>query len=465
MTLIKSISGLRGTIGGTPGDNLTPLDIVKFTSAFARMIQIKQQANDTLKVVVGRDARISGETVQGLVVHTLVSMGIDVIDLGLSTTPTVEFATVNEKAQGGVILTASHNPAQWNALKLLNEYGEFLSAADGETLLQIVHDEAFTYCSYDRLGTRTTKADYIQKHIEKIKELDAVDPSLIRTKKFKVVTDSVHSSGGISVPVLLRDLGVEVVELFSEPHGKFPHDPEPLERNLQELMATVKKEGADLGIAVDPDVDRLAIVDENGAMFGEEYTLVACADYILSKTKGPCVSNLSSTRALKDLAATYGVTYHAAAVGEVNVVTKMKEVGAVIGGEGNGGVIYPDNHYGRDALLGIALFLMLLSEREVTVSKLRASYSSYFMTKEKLVLQLKDQELSQVLDEVAKRHKELNPSTIDGVKIDFEDSWVHLRKSNTEPIVRIYTEAKTQNQADALAADFKRMMSDISAEF
>ena len=465
MTLIKSISGLRGTIGGTPGDNLTPLDIVKFTSAFARMIQIKQQANDTLKVVVGRDARISGETVQGLVVHTLVSMGIDVIDLGLSTTPTVEFATVNEKAQGGVILTASHNPAQWNALKLLNEYGEFLSAADGETLLQIVHDEAFTYCSYDRLGTRTTKADYIQKHIEKIKELDAVDPSLIRTKKFKVVTDSVHSSGGISVPVLLRDLGVEVVELFSEPHGKFPHDPEPLERNLQELMATVKKEGADLGIAVDPDVDRLAIVDDNGAMFGEEYTLVACADYILSKTKGPCVSNLSSTRALKDLAATYDVTYHAAAVGEVNVVTKMKEVGAVIGGEGNGGVIYPDNHYGRDALLGIALFLMLLSEREVTVSKLRASYSSYFMTKEKLVLQLKDQELSQVLDEVAKRHKELNPSTIDGVKIDFEDSWVHLRKSNTEPIVRIYTEAKTQNQADALAADFKRMMSDISAEF
>ena len=465
MTLIKSISGLRGTIGGTPGDNLTPLDIVKFTSAFARMIQIKQQANDTLKVVVGRDARISGETVQGLVVHTLVSMGIDVIDLGLSTTPTVEFATVNEKAQGGVILTASHNPAQWNALKLLNEYGEFLSAADGETLLQIVHDEAFTYCSYDRLGTRTTKADYIQKHIEKIKELDAVDPSLIRTKKFKVVTDSVHSSGGISVPVLLRDLGVEVVELFSEPHGKFPHDPEPLERNLHELMATVKKEGADLGIAVDPDVDRLAIVDENGAMFGEEYTLVACADYILSKTKGPCVSNLSSTRSLKDLAATYGVTYHAAAVGEVNVVTKMKEVGAVIGGEGNGGVIYPDNHYGRDALLGIALFLMLLSEREVTVSKLRASYSSYFMTKEKLVLQLKDQELSQVLDEVAKRHKELSPSTIDGVKIDFEDSWVHLRKSNTEPIVRIYTEAKTQNQADALAADFKRLMSDISAEF
>lgn len=465
MTLIKSISGLRGTIGGTPGDNLTPLDIVKFTSAFARMIQIKQQANEGIKVVVGRDARISGETVQGLVVHTLVSMGIDVIDLGLSTTPTVEFATVNEKAHGGVILTASHNPAQWNALKLLNEHGEFLSAADGETLLKIVHDEAFTYCSYDRLGTRTTKADYIQKHIEKIKELDAVDPSLIRTKKFKVVTDSVHSSGGISVPVLLRGLGVEVVELFSEPHGKFPHDPEPLEKNLQELMATVKREGADFGIAVDPDVDRLAIVDENGVMFGEEYTLVACADYILSKTKGPCVSNLSSTRALKDLAVLNGVDYHAAAVGEVNVVTKMKEVGAVIGGEGNGGVIYPENHYGRDALLGIALFLMLLCEREVTVSALRASYSSYFMTKEKLVLQLKDQELSKVLDEVAQRHKDLSPSTIDGVKIDFEDSWVHLRKSNTEPIVRIYTEARTQHQADALAADFKKLMSDISAQF
>lgn len=465
MTLIKSISGLRGTIGGTPGDNLTPLDIVKFTSAFARMIQIKQQTNEGIKVVVGRDARLSGETVQGLVVHTLVSMGIDVIDLGLSTTPTVEFATVNETAHGGVILTASHNPAQWNALKLLNEHGEFLSAADGETLLKIVHDEAFTYCSYDRLGTRTTKADYIQKHIEKIKELDAVDPSLIRTKKFKVVTDSVHSSGGISVPVLLRDLGVEVVELFSEPHGKFPHDPEPLEKNLQELMATVKREGADFGIAVDPDVDRLAIVDENGVMFGEEYTLVACADYILSKTKGPCVSNLSSTRALKDLTVLNGVDYHAAAVGEVNVVTKMKEVGAVIGGEGNGGVIYPENHYGRDALLGIALFLMLLCEREVTVSALRASYSSYFMTKEKLVLQLKDQELSKVLDEVAQRHKDLSPSTIDGVKIDFEDSWVHLRKSNTEPIVRIYTEARTQHQADALAADFKKLMSDISAQF
>ena len=464
MTLIKSISGLRGTIGGSPGDNLTPLDIVKFTSAFARMIQIKQQANEKLNVVVGRDARVSGEIVQGLVVNTLVSMGIDVIDLGLSTTPTVEFATVNEKAQGGVILTASHNPAQWNALKLLNEHGEFLSAVDGETLLQIASDEAFTYSSYDKLGTHTTKADYIQKHIEKIKELDAVDPSLIRTKKFKVVTDSVHSSGGISVPVLLRDLGVEVVELFSEPHGKFPHDPEPLERNLQELMATVKKEGADFGIAVDPDVDRLAIVDENGEMFGEEYTLVACSDYILSKTKGPCVSNLSSTRALKDLAATYGVTYHAAAVGEVNVVAKMKEVGAVIGGEGNGGVIYPDNHYGRDALLGIALFLMLLSEREIAVSALRASYSSYFMTKEKLVLQLKDQELSKVLDEVAQRYNHLTPSTIDGVKIDFEDSWVHLRKSNTEPIVRIYTEAKTQIKADALAADFKKLISDISAQ-
>ena len=465
MTLIKSISGLRGTIGGSPGDNLTPLDVVKFTSAFARMIQIKHKAAEELKVVVGRDARVSGETVQGLVMHTLVSMGIDVIDLGLSTTPTVEFATVNEKAHGGVILTASHNPAQWNALKLLNEHGEFLSAADGQTLLQIAKDEAFAYCSYDTLGTHTLKLGYIQKHIEKIKELDGVDPSLIRSKKFKVVTDSVHSSGGISVPVLLRDLGVEVVELFSEPHGKFPHDPEPLERNLQELMQTVKKEGADFGIAVDPDVDRLAIVDEKGEMFGEEYTLVACADYILSKTKGPCVSNLSSTRALKDLAASYDVSYHASAVGEVNVVAKMKEFGAVIGGEGNGGVIYPKNHYGRDALLGIALFLMLLSEREVLVSTLRTSYTSYFMTKEKLVLQLKDEELSKVLNEVAQRYKHLKPSIIDGVKIDFEESWVHLRKSNTEPIVRIYTEAKTQSQADALAEDFKKVMSEISAEF
>lgn len=454
MTLIKSISGLRGTIGGVPGENLTPLDLVKFTSAYGQMIKERLKDTQSAKIVVGRDARISGEMVHELVIQTLIAQGFEVIDLGLSTTPTVEFATVNEKAQGGIIITASHNPSEWNALKLLNENGEFFSAEDGKQLLKYVDALAFDYSPVNELGRRLKITDYIDKHIEKIKGLRLVDTELVRSKKFKVVVDSVHSTGGLAVPPLLRAFGVEVVELFSEPHGRFPHDPEPLEKNLGALMNAVRIEAADFGIAVDPDVDRLALVDENGAMFGEEYTLVACADYILSKSPGACVSNLSSTRALRDLALTYNVDYYASAVGEVNVVSKMKKVGAVIGGEGNGGIIYPENHYGRDALLGIALFLMLLSERELKVSALRNTYTSYYMAKEKLTLALSDAELSLVLDQLAEKYAAQSPLCIDGVKIDFEDSWVHLRKSNTEPIVRIYTEAKSPEEAKALADKF-----------
>ena len=454
MTLIKSISGLRGTIGGVPGENLTPLDLVKFTSAYGQMIKERLKDTQSAKIVVGRDARISGEMVHELVIQTLIAQGFNVIDLGLSTTPTVEFATVNEKAQGGIIITASHNPSEWNALKLLNENGEFFSAEDGKQLLQYVDALAFDYSPVNELGRRLKITDYIERHIEKIKGLRLVDAELVRSKKFKVVVDSVNSTGGLAVPPLLRAFVVEVVELFSEPHGRFPHDPEPLEKNLGALMNAVRIEGADFGIAVDPDVDRLALVDENGAMFGEEYTLVACADYILSKSPGACVSNLSSTRALRDLALTYNVDYYASAVGEVNVVSKMKKVGAVIGGEGNGGIIYPENHYGRDALLGIALFLMLLSERELKVSALRNTYTSYYMAKEKLTLALSDAELSLVLDRLAEKYAAQSPLCIDGVKIDFEDSWVHLRKSNTEPIVRIYTEAKSLEEAKALADKF-----------
>jgi phosphomannomutase len=462
MTLIKSISGLRGTIGGKPGENLTPLDIVKFTSAYGQMIRKSWSETFFPKVVVGRDARISGEIVYELVIQTLLAQGIDVVDLGLSTTPTVEFATVNEIAQGGIILTASHNPSEWNALKLLNDQGECFSAEDGKHLLELVDLLAFDYATVDKLGNRYRIADYIQKHIEKIKGLGFIDADIVRKKKLKVVVDSVHSTGGISVPPLLRAFGVEVVELYSEPHGRFPHDPEPLEKNLGELMKRVVVEKANFGIAVDPDVDRLAFVDENGVMFGEEYTLVACADFILSKSLGPCVSNLSSTRALRDIANHYGVAYYAAAVGEVNVVNKMKQVGAVIGGEGNGGVIYPDNHYGRDALMGIALFLMLISERNISVSALRKTYTSYYMAKEKVILQLNDSELDIVLGQIADKYAEWSPNCIDGVKIDFEASWVHLRKSNTEPIIRIYTEAKTAKEANALATRFIEELSALS---
>jgi phosphomannomutase len=462
MTLIKSISGLRGTIGGKPGENLTPLDIVKFTSAYGQMIRKSKSKIFLPKVVVGRDARISGEMVYELVIQTLLAQGINVIDLGLSTTPTVEFAAANENAQGGIIVTASHNPSEWNALKLLNDQGEFFSAEDGKHLLELVDLLAFDYATADKLGKRHRITDYIQKHIDKIKGLRFIDADLVRTKKLKVVVDSVHSTGGISVPPLLRAFGVEVVELYSEPHGRFPHDPEPLEKNLGELMKRVIVEKANFGIAVDPDVDRLAFVDENGVMFGEEYTLVACADFILSKSLGPCVSNLSSTRALRDVANQYGVTYYAAAVGEVNVVNKMKQVGAVIGGEGNGGVIYPENHFGRDALMGIALFLMLISERNVSVSALRKTYTSYYMAKEKVILKLNDSELDLVLGQIAVKYAEWSPTCIDGVKIDFEASWVHLRKSNTEPIIRIYTEAKTAKEANALATRFIEELSALS---
>lgn len=462
MTLIKSISGLRGTIGGAPGDNLTPLDVVKFTSAYGQMIKEWSSTSSRDKVVVGRDARISGEMIQELVVQTLMALGIDVIDLGLSTTPTVEFATVNEKAQGGIILTASHNPSEWNALKLLNSKGEFFSAEDGAQLLSYVEALSFHYVPVNELGKRLKKSDYIQRHIDKILGLKVIDPDRVRPHRFKVVVDSVHSTGGISVPLLLKEFGAEVVELYSDPTGHFPHDPEPLERNLGDLMQRVKAESADFGIAVDPDVDRLALVDENGSMFGEEYTLVACADYILSKSPGPCVSNLSSTRALSDLAKKYQVPYFASAVGEVNVVAKMKSVNAVIGGEGNGGVIYPENHYGRDALLGIALILMLLSETKLKLSELRKSYIAYYMAKEKVTLEMNDGQLSEILEQLADRYAQWSPQCIDGVKIDFENSWVHLRKSNTEPIIRIYTEAQSQLEAEALAARFIQELQNLA---
>ncbi|MFN2261879.1 MAG: phosphoglucosamine mutase [Psychroflexus sp.] len=461
MTLIKSISGIRGTIGGGVGENLTPIDIVKFSSAYAKWIK-NQRNKDQYKVVVGRDARISGEMVQSLVMQTLSGMGIHVVDLELSTTPTVEMAVTLEHADGGIILTASHNPKQWNALKLLNKDGEFLNATEGQQILDYVEQEDFDFAEVDDLGKITFHNAYIDLHIEEVMALPLVKVDQIKQAKFKVVVDAVNSTGGISIPPLLEMLGVEVVKLYCEPNGHFPHNPEPLAKNLQELSKTVVDENADFGIAVDPDVDRLALVDENGEMFGEEYTLVSVADYVLSKTKGDTVSNLSSSRALRDVTEKHGGKYHASAVGEVNVVAKMKEVKAVIGGEGNGGVIYPELHYGRDSLVGVALFLSLLSEREIKVSELRQTYTSYFMAKEKIEL-TPDLDVDQILKSMAEKYESENITTIDGVKIDFpENYWVHLRKSNTEPIIRIYTEAKSQNKADDLAQRFIQEIKDLA---
>ena len=451
MTLIKSISGIRGTIGGHPGDNLTPLDIVKFSTAYGTWV--KSQFGSDFTVVVGRDARISGAMVQSLVMNTLVGMGIDVIDLGLSTTPTVEMAVAMEKANGGVILTASHNPKQWNALKLLDHNGEFLNAAQGEEILRLSEDTNVTYAEIDDLGKITVKADYIERHIEEILALDWVDIDKIKAAHFKVVVDAVNSTGGIAIPSLLKKLGVEVVELFCEPNGHFPHNPEPLAKNLSAIFEKVVEEKADLGIVVDPDVDRLAFVDEKGNMFGEEYTLVAVADYILGKKKGNTVSNLSSSRALRDITERHGGQYYASAVGEVNVVKLMKDTEAVIGGEGNGGIIFPELHYGRDSLVGTALFLTHLAEKNKKVSELRAEYPSYYMSKSKIELNPSiDPDV--LLAKMKEKYKAEDISTVDGVKIDFPENWVHMRKSNTEPIIRIYTEAKTQADADALAGRF-----------
>ena len=449
MTLIKSISGIRGTIGGTTGDNLTPLDVVKFAAAYGSWL--KSQSNkESHTVVIGRDARISGEMVQNLVMATLTGMGIHILDLGLSTTPTVEIAVPKEKADGGIILTASHNPKQWNALKLLNADGEFLNAEEGAVILELAEKEDFIFSEVDDLGTITKNDNYLDIHVQEVLDLPLVDADKIRAGKFKVVLDAVNSTGGLAIPKLLDALGVEVVKLYCDPTGHFPHNPEPLKEHLEEISRLVPECGADLGIVVDPDVDRLAFISNDGTMFGEEYTLVACADYVLSRTPGNTVSNLSSTRALRDITQKHGGNYEAAAVGEVNVVTKMKDTQAIIGGEGNGGIIYPESHYGRDALVGTALFLMLLSEKGGSVKALRDSYPAYFMSKKKMQL-TPELNVDALLEAMAAKYSDYKPSTIDGVKIDFEDSWVHLRKSNTEPIIRIYTEAGSQQAADELA--------------
>ena len=444
MTLIASVSGIRGTIGGEINQNLTPVDIVSFAAAYGSWIKTKHQS---CVVVVGRDARISGPMVQALVQQTLVGLGIDIIDVGLSTTPTVEMEVVRQHAQGGIIITASHNPKQWNALKLLNEKGEFISATDGEELMQFVSDQSYDFTDVDSLGSITTSKDALEAHIEAILALPQVDISAIKAAGFAVVVDGVNSSGGVAVPQLLHKLGVTVTEIHCTPNGEFPHNPEPLKENLTDLTTAVTTHSAHLGIAVDPDVDRLVFVDEQGVLFGEEYTLVACADYILQKDKGAVVSNLSSSRALADLATDHNVSYHASAVGEVHVVSKMKAVNAVIGGEGNGGIIFPALHYGRDALVGIALFLSFLAKEKKTVSALKKQYSNYVMSKKKIQLS-PEWDADALLVAVADTFKNERVTTIDGVKIDFDDSWIHLRKSNTEPIIRLYGEAKSQSQMD-----------------
>ena len=456
MSLIKSISGIRGTIGGKSGEALTPIDIVKFSSAFAQWVIDK---TNNRKIVIGRDARISGSMVNQLITSSLQAMGIHVIDLGLSTTPTVELAVTDENAGGGIIVTASHNPKEWNAMKLLNREGEFLAAKDGENVLAIAEKAKFEFADVMNLGLYETRENYIHKHIEKILALPLVKTDAIKKKKFKVVVDAVNSSGGIAVPLLLKALGVQTIfEMYCEPNGKFPHNPEPLEENLSDIKGEVKLQKADVGIVVDPDVDRLAIICEDGTMFGEEYTLVSVADYILQHKKGNTVSNLSSTRALKDVTEKAGGKYYGSAVGEVNVVAQMKECKAVIGGEGNGGVIYPDLHYGRDALVGIALFLSHLATCGKTCSVLRSNYPNYFMSKKKINAPADKKEVLDIMKAIEEKYKKQPINKTDGLKIEFDDSWIHLRTSNTEPIIRIYTESKSQNMADSLA--FK-IMDDI----
>ena len=451
MTLIKSISGIRGTIGGAQGENLTPIDAVMYGAAYGTWVK-KQNDKKSYRVVVGRDARLSGNMIQQLVINTLIGLGIDVINLDLSTTPTVEMAVVMEKADGGIILTASHNPKQWNALKLLNAKGEFLDAVAGQEILDIAQGANMLFATVDNLGKVTRNDAYIDLHIDEILALDLINVKAIKAANFKVVVDAVNSTGGIAIPLLLEALGVHPVKLFCTPNGEFPHNPEPLKEHLGDLMHEVVSQGADFGIVVDPDVDRLAFVDEKGEMFGEEYTLVAVADYVLTHRPGNTVSNMSSSRALRDITNKHKGSYTASAVGEVNVVQMMKDTDAVIGGEGNGGVIYPELHYGRDSLVGVALFLSHLAEQKMTVSALRASYPSYFMSKQKIAL-TPQIDVDAILEKMADTYKAEEITTIDGVKIDFESNWVHLRKSNTEPIIRIYTEAVSQIKADELAND------------
>ena len=450
MTLIKSISGIRGTIGGCVGDALTPLDIVRFTASYATFIRKQSSSSNT--VIIGRDARISGEMVSNIVSGTLIGCGFDVLDVGLSTTPTIEVAVQIEQSAGGIIITASHNPKQWNALKLLNDKGEFLSAKDGEEILELAENDAFTFSEVDDLGKYTFDDSFNDKHIEEVLNLNLVHVDLVKSAGFKVVVDAVNSTGGFMIPRLLERMGVECVKLYCEPNGKFPHNPEPLPKNLTEISKLVVEEKADFGIVVDPDVDRLAMVCEDGSMFGEEYTLVAVADYVLSKTPGNTVSNLSSTRALRDVTNNHNGSYEASAVGEVNVVDKMKATNAIIGGEGNGGVIYPEMHYGRDALIGVALFLTQLAERKISAKKLRDSYPNYFISKNKIQL-TPEIDVDAILTTLEEKYKNEQITTIDGLKIDFQEGWFHLRKSNTEPIIRIYAESEGEEKANKFAND------------
>ena len=459
MTLIKSISGIRGTIGGNAGHNLTPLDTVKFTAAYATFIKNSSQ-NDRPTIVVGRDARISGEMVHHIIVGTLMGMGCDVVDIGLATTPTTEIAVVKEGAQGGIIITASHNPKQWNAMKLLNHKGEFLNAVEGEEILAIAENESFTFSQVDDLG-KVTQKEYLHKHIQHVLALDLIDVDAIKAAHFTVAIDCINSVGGIAIPELLRSLGVaEIIQIHCEPHGDFVHNPEPLPHHLTELSELVVKSKASVGFAVDPDVDRLAIYCENGEPFGEEYTLVAVSDFVLQHTLGNTVSNLSSSRALRDVTLAHGGKYFAAAVGEVNVTTTMKAENAVIGGEGNGGIIYPASHYGRDALVGIALFLTQLAKSGKTPSELRATYPAYFMAKQKVEL-TPNIDTDAILEKMKAKFANEKVTDIDGVKIDFPDKWVHLRKSNTEPIIRVYSEAHTQEEAEEIGREIIEMIKEM----
>lgn len=459
MTLIKSISGIRGTIGGPQGDNLTPIDIVKFTTAYVRFMSEKNEGK-RLTIVLGRDARLSGTMVEDIIEGTLLGCGADVINVGLCTTPGVEMAVITNKADGGIIITASHNPKQWNALKLLNERGEFLNDKEGKRVLALAEDEAFVFPEIDSIGKVLSREDFNSTHIQQVLALPMVDVEAVKARRFKVVVDAVNSIGGVVIPALLEQLGCEVVKLNCEPTGEFAHNPEPLPEHLTEISEVIRREKADLGVVVDPDVDRLALVNEDGSMFGEEYTLVAVADYILSQGVGNTVSNLSSSRALRDVTVAHGGEYNASAVGEVNVVAKMKETGAVIGGEGNGGVIYPALHYGRDALVGVALFLTHLVKKGCTMTELRKQYPAYFASKNKIQL-TPAIDVDKVLAEMKARYANENVNDIDGVKIDFAENWVHLRKSNTEPIIRIYTEAKSAVEADELAQRFIAEISKI----
>ena len=461
MTLIKSISGIRGTIGGVHGDNLTPIDAVNFGCAYGQWL-INKNPNSKHKVIIGRDARTSGEMIQNLVQFSLISMGIDIVDLGLSTTPTVELMVKKHNADGGIIITASHNPTQWNALKLLNENGEFLNSHEGKLIVDFSENKNFTFSQVEDLGTLTKENQSMNQHIDSVLNLNLVNAEKIKAKKLKIVVDAVNSTGGIIVPDFLNKLDIEVIKLYCQPNGNFPHNPEPLKNNLKDLSNKVIETGADMGIAVDPDVDRLVFMCENGELFGEENTLVACSDYVLSKTPGNTVSNLSSSRALNDITLKYNQTHYYSAVGEVNVIEKMKEVNAIIGGEGNGGVIYPESHYGRDAIVGIGLFLSLYCERDLTASNLLNTYPKYYMVKEKINLS-SSINVDKILNQIAEKYKKEKIDLVDGVRIDFIDSWVQLRKSNTEPIIRIYSEAKSEEKSNNLISEIKTLIKEIAS--